>query len=204
MHGSFGRCAPSPRDLNVIGEDFQAQDGDVQESNLIIITGQEGVGKSTIWKALLAVTPSAASFDAENVGQTNPWEMNEQFIRLLWKNVIDLIRNFRDAGFQTIIAGSFLTTYTEYKEFRRLFPDKMTVYVVHLCAEKAVRDRRRIERSKPTDKEDRDDIDRRYPEDCSLMQAGDDYRYIRVDNSALSVAETVHAIQQAIPEVFQP
>jgi guanylate kinase len=40
--------------------------------NLLIITGQEGAGKTTICRELLAHTPSAARIDGEDLGQTNP------------------------------------------------------------------------------------------------------------------------------------
>lgn len=170
--------------------------------NLIIITGQEGAGKSTICKELLPQTPDAASFDAENVGQTNPWEMNEAFISLLWKNVADLTRNFWGAGYKTVIAGSFLTTHDELKKFREYLPPEASIIVLQLCASKETRDRRRIERSKPTAKEWRDDLDKRYPEDTSLSQAHTEYRYVRIENSDQSAEETVRQIQKALPEIY--
>lgn len=170
--------------------------------NLIIITGQEGAGKSTLCKALLPITPNAASFDAENVGQTNPWEMNDAFIDLLWNNVEDLTRNFWEAGFNTVIAGSFMDTYSEFTKFRERFPDEANVIILHLCASKSTRDQRRLERAKPTTKEWRDDIDMRYPEDISLGQAHDEYRYVQIENSEQSLEETVHQIREALPEIY--
>jgi ABC-type Mn2+/Zn2+ transport system ATPase subunit len=47
------------------------------DSNLIIIVGQEGSGKSTIVRALLEVTSSAARIDAEDVGAVNPWKLED-------------------------------------------------------------------------------------------------------------------------------
>ncbi|MEJ7838266.1 MAG: hypothetical protein WKF81_05575 [Thermomicrobiales bacterium] len=59
------------------------------ESNLIIIVGQEGAGKSTTIRALLDATPSSAQIDAEDVGQVNPWQFDESFLHLLRANVAD-------------------------------------------------------------------------------------------------------------------
>lgn len=170
---------------------------------LIIVAGQEGAGKSTIVRALLAQTPNSARIDAEDVGQVNPWEMNEQFIRLLWNNVLAVISNFWAAGYGTVIAGSFLSSYHDYMRFRRQIPADIDVYIVHLCASKAVRDHRRIERPKPSSQEWRDQVDKYDPEDTTLIAAQSaDYRYIRIENDAQSVDESVAAIKDAIPEVY--
>jgi hypothetical protein len=166
--------------------------------------GQEGTGKSTIVRALLHRTPRAAQIDAEDVGQVNPFEMNEAFIELLWKNVLALIVNFWEAGYSNVIAGSFLSTYEEYRRFRQQLPKDVDIYLVHLCTSKPVRDQRRIERAKPTSKYWRDRIDLLYPEDTTLQNAQDDYRYIRVDNDHLSIDDTVAVIKGAIPEIYGP
>jgi len=76
------------------------------------------------------------------------------------------------------------------------------VFLVQLCASKAVRDRRRIERLKPSRKEWRDALDQSYPEDATLCDAPGDYHYVRIDNSALTLTETVERIKHALPEVF--
>jgi len=129
--------------------------------------------------------------------------MNKTFIDLLWKNVIDLTRNFWAAGYKTVIAGSFMNTYDDFKNFRACFPDETNIFVIQLCATKNSRDKRRVERSKPTTKEWRDDLDKRYPEDTSLSQADDEYRYIRIENSDQSVEETVGQIEKALPEIYR-
>jgi ABC-type transport system involved in cytochrome c biogenesis ATPase subunit len=64
------------------------------ETNLVMITGQEGEGKSTTLRALGEATPSSARIYAEDVGNTNPWQMDDAYMQLLWKNVADLTRNF--------------------------------------------------------------------------------------------------------------
>lgn len=173
------------------------------ESNLIIIVGQEGSGKSTTVRALLDVTPSSAQIDAEDVGTVNPWRMDDAFIRLLHANVADLTRNFWDAGYQNVIAGSFMSNYRDYRRFRARLDRDANVYVIHLCATKQTRDVRRMEREKETSEEWRDMVDRVDPEDSTLRRKDTDYRYVRVDNDAMTIAEAVLAVRRAISEIFE-
>lgn len=174
------------------------------ESNLLLIVGQEGAGKSTTIRALLNATPSSAQIDAEDVGQVNPWHFDEPFLHLLRANVADLTRNFWDAGYQNVIAGSFLRNHGDYKVFREGLDRDVTVYVIHLCATKPTRDIRRIERPKESSEEWRDMVDRVDPESeySTFDQADADYRYVRIDNDGLTVADTVMIVRQAIPEIY--
>jgi energy-coupling factor transporter ATP-binding protein EcfA2 len=174
------------------------------EVNLLMITGQEGAGKSTTLRALGPATPSSARIDAEDVGETNPWDMNDAFMQLLWKNVADLTRNFWDAGFRTVVAGSFVNTIEDYRRFRAILNRDANVYVVQLCAGKPVRDVRRIERGKPTTEEWRDMVDQADPEDSSLASSADGYRFLRIDNDGFDVGQTVQRIQAWAPELCAP
>lgn len=174
----------------------------MSESNLIIVVGQEGSGKSTTVRALLEVTPQGAQIDAEDVGTVNPWRMDDAFMRLLHANVADLTRNFWDAGYQNVIAGSFMSNYSDYQKFRTRLARDANVYIIHLCATKQTRDARRIEREKESSEEWRDKVDRADPEDATLQNQDGGYHYIRIDNDALMVADTVAIVQHAIPEVY--
>ena len=174
----------------------------MRKNNLIIIVGQEGAGKSTLVRALLPKTNPGAQIDAEDIGQINPFKFDSHFKHLLWKNVSALIKNYWSAGLTTVIAGSFLNNYEDYQEFRSYLPEQVAVYLVHICASKAIRDGRRIEREKPSTEEWRDWIDENFPEDNSLQFVNADYRYIRVDNSELSINETISVIMEAIPKVY--
>jgi ABC-type dipeptide/oligopeptide/nickel transport system ATPase component len=177
--------------------------GTVTESNLIMIVGQEGSGKSTTVRALLKVTPQGAQIDAEDVGTVNPWRMDEAFIRLLHANVADLTRNFWDAGYQNVIAGSFMSNYSDYLKFRARLDRDANVSIIHLCATKQTRDVRRIERDKETSEEWRDMVDRADPEDSTLRNQDGGYRYVRIANDALTAADTVAIVRRAIPEVYK-
>ena len=90
------------------------------EQRLIIISGEEGAGKSAIVRALLPSTPHGARIDAEDIGQTNPCPMDDTFFDLLRRNVAGLVENFWAAGYVNVIAGSFLRRYSDYVSFRQL------------------------------------------------------------------------------------
>ncbi len=170
--------------------------------NLILVVGQEGAGKSTTVRALGPAIPWSARIDAEDVGDVNPWEFNEPFLKLLWKNVADLTRNFWAAGFRNVIAGSFLSNVDQYREFRDHLGADANVYLVHLCAGKDVRDVRRIERAKPSTQEWRDHVDEVDPEDTTFGSTDEDYLYLRIDNDGLTIEQTVDRVRDWAPELF--
>ena len=169
---------------------------------LIIVSGEEGAGKSTIVRALLPSTPQGARIDAEDIGQTNPCPMDDTFFALLRRNVADLVENFWAAGYVNVIAGSFLRRYSDYVAFRHLLARPLPVFLVDLLVDREVREHRRISRAKQTTQEWRDMVDQ-IPEDRTIRQAANaDYRYIGIDTTDLDVAGTVQRIQGAIPEIY--
>jgi hypothetical protein len=117
---------------------------------LIIVSGEEGAGKSTIVHALLPSTPRGARIDAEDIGQANPCPMDDTFFDLLRRNVVGLVENFWAAGYANVIAGSFLRRYSDYMSFRQLLPRPSAVFLVDLLVDREMRDRRRITRAKQT------------------------------------------------------
>ncbi|RKN32292.1 hypothetical protein [Micromonospora musae] len=172
-------------------------------NRLILVNGEEGAGKSTIVRELLAHTPDGARIDAEDIGQTNPCPMDDEFFGLLRRNVAALVENFWTAGYVNVIAGSFLRNYPDYLAFRQSLSPPRSVYMVELLVDKDVRDDRRITRAKQTTQDWRDMVDL-IPEDRTIRQATDaDYRYVGVDTTRLDVAETVRQIKDAIPEVYR-
>ena len=173
----------------------------IQGQRLIIVSGEEGAGKSTIVRALLPSTAYGARIDAEDIGQTNPCPMDDTFFDLLRRNVAGLVENFWAAGYVNVIAGSFLRCYSDYVSFRQLLRPS-AVFLVDLLVDRQVRDHRRITRAKRTTQEWRDMVDQ-IPEDRTIRQAADaDYRYIGIDTTNLDVAGTVQRIKDAIPEVY--
>jgi hypothetical protein len=173
-----------------------------RERRLIIVSGEEGAGKSTIVRALLPHTPRSARIDAEDIGQTNPCPMDDEFFGLLRRNVAGLVENFWEAGYVNVVAGSFLRSYPDYLAFRRLLTRSSAVFLVELLVTKEVRDHRRITRAKQTTQEWRDMVDLT-PEDLTIRKAtGAHYRYVGIDTTHLDVAETVNRIKAAIPELY--
>lgn len=194
-----GRFAASDR-LSSVGHEAVAA-----RRSLILVTGEEGAGKSTVMSALLPRTPGGAKIDAEDVGQVNPFIFNEPFLDLLWGNVTSVITNYWAAGYPTVITGSLLDgdTHASFQQFRKRLPDDIDVYVIHLSASKPVRDQRRIDRAKPSTKEWRDQVDASYPAgNTSLRDNATDYHYIPVTNDAQQLAETLDMIMQAIPKIY--
>lgn len=174
----------------------------IRGQRLIIISGEEGAGKSTIVRALLPSTPYGARIDAEDIGQTNPCPMDDTFFDLLRRNVAGLVENFWAAGYVNVIAGSFLRRYSDYVSFRQLLSRPSAVFLVDLLVDREVRDNRRITRAKQTTQEWRDGVDQ-IPEDLTIRRAADaDYRYIGIDTTDLDVARTVQRIKGAIPEIY--
>ena len=174
----------------------------IRAQRLVIISGEEGAGKSTIVRALLPSTPYGAQVDAEDIGQTNPCPMDDTFFDLLRRNVAGLVQNFWAAGYVNVIAGSFLRCYSDYVSFRQLLSRPSAVFLVDLLVDRQVRDHRRITRAKQTTQEWRDMVDQ-IPEDQTIRQAANaDYRYIGIDTTDLDVAGTVQRIKGAIPEVY--
>lgn len=70
------------------------------------------------------------------------------FLNLMWNNVACLTRNFWEAGYRTVLAGSFLSNLGHDNAFRMVLPDDANISVVQLCAGKPTRDVRRAERPK--------------------------------------------------------
>lgn len=165
---------------------------------LIIVVGQEGVGKSTMVKALASAVEPGAVLDGEDVGQVHPWVYDESFRDLHRRNVAGVLRNFWEAGYSTVVAGSFLASYQEYEAFRPLLPADVQVTVVQLLARKEVRNARRSTRVKTTSQEWRDAVDQLEAEDTSLRRADADYRYVAVDTSELTPCETVEHLKAAV------
>lgn len=173
-----------------------------REARLIVVSGEEGAGKSTIIRALLPHTPDGARIDAEDVGQVNPCLMDDDLFGLIRLNVALLVENFWRAGYTNVVAGSFLRGYPDYLAFRRLLASPSAVFLVELLVAKDVRDHRRVTRAKQTTQQWRDRVDL-IPEDVTIRQAPDaDYRYIGINTSDLDVAETVRRIKAAIPEIY--
>ena len=130
----------------------------------------------------------------------NPWVYDEAFRDLHRRNVAALVRNFWDAGYGTVVTGSFLGSPQEYSAFQSLLPADVDVTVVQLLVRKDVRDARRRSRAKVTTQEWRDAVDEaEVVDDTAWDQIDADYEYVAVDTSDLTLAETVeHLVAEVL------
>src|SRR5262249_25814730 len=167
---------------------------------LILVTGQEGAGKTTIIRALLPHTPRGARIDAEDLGQVNPCLFDDAFWRLLRANIAALVRNYWAAGFENVIAGSFFTTRDDFLRF----PEVEEVYMVQLLVQPHERRHRRLTRAKRTTQEWRDMVDQFDTVDTTISDNQDGYRYVAVDGTGMTPEQTVTAIVRELPEIYGP
>ncbi|HEY8471657.1 MAG TPA: hypothetical protein VIL37_03365 [Natronosporangium sp.] len=169
---------------------------------LLIVCGLEGAGKSTIVRALLPHTPNGARIDGEDVAGINPCPFDEPFFDLLRRNVAGLVRNFWEAGYRNVIAGSFIRNEDDLRAFQALIPKPAGLHVIELLVAKQVRDVRRATRAKQTTQEWRDQVDLVERDARTIREPSGDYRYVAIDTTQLDVPATVDRIRAAIPEVY--
>ena len=173
-----------------------------ERRRLLIVSGQEGAGKTTVIRALREHLSCGAVLDAEDVGQVTPWIMDDAFIEMFHRNVAAVVTNFWAAGYPNVVTGSFVRDYEDLRAFRRLLPAGVSIGVIQLLASKPTRDRRRIARPKPSSAEWRDHVDRVAPEDVTLRGHHDEYDYLDVTTDGQQLSETLRTITTAFPEVF--
>ncbi|MFD0885909.1 hypothetical protein ACFQ08_15275 [Streptosporangium algeriense] len=171
---------------------------------LILVSGQEGAGKTTIIRALSPRTPNGAGIDAEDLGQVNPCLFDDAFWRLLRANVAALVRNYWAAGFENVVTGSFFNTRDDFLRFRELLPEVDEVFMVQLLVRPDERRRRRLTRAKRTTREWRDRVDRFDALDTTIAADQDGYRYLAVDSTGMTPGQTVAAIMREFPEIYDP
>ncbi|MFI7644065.1 hypothetical protein [Nonomuraea sp. NPDC049400] len=169
---------------------------------LILVSGQEGAGKTTIVRALLPHTPNGARIDAEDLGQVNPCLFDDAFWQLLRANVAALVRNYWGAGFENVIAGSFFRTRDDFLRFRELVPEADEVFMVQLLVQPEERQHRRLTRAKRTTQEWRDSVDQFDTVDTTLAADQDGYRYLAVDGTGMTPEQTVAVIVREFPEIY--
>jgi tRNA uridine 5-carbamoylmethylation protein Kti12 len=77
-------------------------------STVYILSGPAGVGKSTTAKHLVNSLERSAYISGDDIshmpvnGREKPW-LNEQSLRLIWKNISSLTNNLIDAEFDVVI-----------------------------------------------------------------------------------------------------
>ena len=76
-------------------------------ANFYVITGPAGVGKSTVTKALAERISKCAILEGDEIyhqvfGAVKPW-VEGNHVRLMWKNILCLAKNYLEAGIDVIV-----------------------------------------------------------------------------------------------------
>lgn len=171
---------------------------------LLIIGGDEGAGKSTLAKKIVPHINNGAAFDAENLVQIFPFEFNNTFQNLVIDNSLDLIHNFYEYGYERVVAGSFVNDRNWFDIFRSKLKYDPQIYFLMLVVPKPERDIRRLTREKKSTKEMMDWLDNKYPPDTTLRdsQKTGDYTYVEIDNSNISIEDSIAKLKELIPDFF--
>lgn len=172
---------------------------------LLIVFGDEGAGKSTFAKNIVRHLTNGAAFDAENVLQVKPFEYNADFINLAIKNSISLTHNFFEAGYEQVVAGSFIGNREQFDTFKSQLKYDPKIYALQLLADKSVRDQRRLSREKPTTQELMDWMDKTWPTSFSLEETAGDgaYKFLKLDNTGRTVDEEIEVVKREFPDFFE-
>ena len=72
-------------------------------TELIIINGAPGVGKSVVGNLLFSKLDNSAFLDGDDVWRTNPFEVNEATKNLVEDNIVSVLRNYFKARYEYII-----------------------------------------------------------------------------------------------------
>jgi len=171
---------------------------------LLIVCGAEGVGKSTLAKKILIHLNNGAVFDAENLAQVSPFIFDDSFCNLVIDNSLDLINNFYEYGYERVVGVSFLNHLSWFNVFKSKLKYNPEIYILMLTTAKPERDYRRLNREKKTTRYWMDLIDKKVPMDTSLKDSEKigGYTYIEIDNTAISVEDSIAKIKKLIPDFF--
>ena len=119
-------------------------------SKLYIITGPAGVGKSTISKEIAKKSNKSALIEGDEIyhlvcgGYESAWK-EKNHLEVFWKNVIDIINNFLEDGYDIIF--NYIIKNNTIEMLKRNIKHEDTKFVVLLTDEETIvkRDKQRIE-----------------------------------------------------------
>ena len=119
-------------------------------SKLYIITGPAGVGKSTISKEIAKKSKKSALIEGDEIyhlvcgGYESAWKKGNH-LEVFWKNVINIINNFLEDGYDVIF--NYIIKNNTIEMLRRTLKYEDTKFVVLLSNEETIvkRDKERIE-----------------------------------------------------------
>jgi shikimate kinase len=168
---------------------------------LILINGFGGSGKTAVGRALLAALPSSALLDFDSLTCVNPFEWNEQLLKLGHKNSAALTKNFLRENYQHIIVCGGCNTQRHLDNFLSHLPEHPEVLWFFLVASVEERRRRKLLRS-------RDDSDN--PEWFEFLEAkeglyegplrGTRVRSIEVETDERNIGQVMVELKVAIKQ----
>lgn len=160
-------------------------------SNLYIITGPAGVGKSTISKKIAESKEKSALIEGDEIyhqvvgGYIPAWKQGNH-LDVFWKVCISTIRTYLEAGYDVIF--NYIVTPKPLQQMKEEFKDYNIKFVVLLVDEDTLLTR-----------------DKERPEDCqmnerciTLLNSFKNNNYDKrniLDTSSLKVSETVDIIE---------
>lgn len=105
-------------------------------SRLYLITGPAGVGKSTVCNILAKKLNKSVLIEGDDLyhmvkgGYVSPWKENNH-LDLFWKNVINIIRNSLEAGYDVVF--NYVIKNTDYLRLKNQFKDYEVIFRVLLA-----------------------------------------------------------------------
>lgn len=163
---------------------------------LILICGANGIGKSTVSKALHSHLPNSACIDSEYCCSINPFELNHHTIELFKANISALMMNSLACDFiETVIFpygfhGPRKAIFDSVIETLRNNPIEFELHPVILECEESENIRRMR-----NDNRDEKRIERAIIHSRSIY---DELDYPRINTTDLSVSETMNRILEQV------
>lgn len=115
---------------------------------LLLINGGAGSGKTTTARALLSRVESSAFLDFDPLITVNPWEYREELIDLGLRNAADLIENFFESGYGTVILSSGTGSRPHLERLLGLLADRPRVNWIYLEVDPEERRSRKVGRAR--------------------------------------------------------
>lgn len=160
-------------------------------TNLYIITGPAGVGKSTVSKKLAESKSKSVLIEGDEIyaqvigSYVSAWKEGNH-LDIFWKICLDMIDTYLSAGYDVIF--NYIVTLSSYNMIKERFKNYSAKFVVLVVDEKTILER-----------------DKKRPLDCQMNERciillnnfkntnyGKDYF---LDTTNLSIQETVDAIE---------
>lgn len=172
---------------------------------LLIVCGQEGVGKSTLLKSLVKQLRHGAVVDVEDLLQVNPWKQNKEFENLALDNAAAIVNNFFKYSYPQVAVGSAVRNRKELDLFKTKLVLQPETYILNLVVFQDILDKRRKQREQePYTEKFLEWLKTSPQQDSTLKESNDSsYTYVEIDNEKLSVEETIMQLKKTIPKFFE-